>query len=117
MKAELRRLHSPDVDDLRTWIPDDAEFALLVQAMVGPSGSPGEESFDLTVCTGGWLAARAEAIGVVDARHHLVVAEYSYDDIESYLARRINACEAAAWPAVAALVGRIGQWEFEDYKE
>jgi hypothetical protein len=117
LRANLRRLHSPDVDDLRTWIPGDEDFAVFVQMMVGPSGSAGEESFDLTVCTGGWLTARAEAEGVVDARHHLIVGEYSYDDIESYLARRVNACEAATWPAVAALVGRVGRWEFEDYLE
>src|SRR5262252_2826931 len=52
MRAVLRRLHSPDADPLNEFAPDDPEsFAIFVQALVGPEGSEGEESFGFTVCT------------------------------------------------------------------
>jgi hypothetical protein len=115
MRAELRRIHSPDVADLRSWSPPAEEFAVLIQLVVGPSGEPGEESFDVTLCTASWLARRAGSDGVIDARHHVVMESYDYDRVEQYFTRRVSACEGATWREVAAKVGRIGRWEFEDY--
>ena len=57
MIAELRRLQQfPDTDDLANWAPASDEFAILVQIMAGPLGSPGEESFDVTVCSPAWVS-------------------------------------------------------------
>lgn len=117
MRAQLRRLHSPDVDDLRTWSPDLGEPAILVQLMVGPDGSPGEEAFSLTLCTPEWLAQRAEADGIVDGRYHLVITEYDYRRMEQFLQRRVAACKGTTWSEVAAKVASLGRWEFEDYAE
>lgn len=116
MKAELRRLHSPDVSDLTSWSPD-GDFGVLVQLMAGPEGGPGEESFDITLCTAGWLAGRVRLEGIVDARHHLLVDSYDYDRLERYLSERVSACEGESWSEVAMRLGRLGKWEFEDYRE
>jgi hypothetical protein len=115
MRADLRRMYSPDVDDLRRWDPDADEPAILVQLMVGPDGAEGEESFEVTLCTSEWLRDRAQKDGIVDGRHHYVVAEYDYDRVLSYFRRRVSSCEGDAWPDVAAHVAQIGAWEFEDY--
>lgn len=114
MRAELRRLHSPDVYDLRAWSPSE-DSAVLVQLMVGPVGLPGEESFDVTLCTAGWFHQQAEAEGIVDCRHHVVIARYDYAMIERYFQRRVAACEGETWREVATKVSRLGYWEFEDY--
>ena len=59
VRAELKRLHSPDAEDLRSFKPDDeADFALLVQAMVGMAGTRAEDAFDFVVCTPDWLRRR-----------------------------------------------------------
>ncbi len=84
--------------------------------MIGPKGEPGEESFDVTICTVGWLTDRIHEARIVDLRHHVLVASYDYLRLERYLLRQVSACEGPSWPEVAALVGRIGRWEFEDYQ-
>jgi hypothetical protein len=108
-------MHSPDVHDLRDWKPESDEWAILIQLLVGPAGAPGEESFDVTLCTSGWLGRRAEDDGFIDGRHHVVVARYDYAATKQYFERRVSRCEGKDWPEVAQKVSRIGHWEFEDY--
>ena len=43
MKAVVRRLHSPDVEDLSLFRPAEEAFSLLIQVMAGPADGPGEE--------------------------------------------------------------------------
>lgn len=117
MKAALRRLHSPDVYDLSSWAPEDEDFGIIVQLLVGPEGRPGEESFDITLCTPGWLAERVRKDGIIDARHHVVVDAYDYDRIERYLRDRVSQLEGSSWDELAQRLSRLGHWEFEDYRE
>jgi hypothetical protein len=49
IQAELKRLHSPDVYKLEDYEPE-GPFGILVQAIVGPAGAGGCESFDIVVC-------------------------------------------------------------------
>jgi hypothetical protein len=71
VRAELRRIHSPDAGELKSWSPADEDFGILFQLMVGPEDEAGEESFDVTVCTGGWLDNRIREAGILDLRHHV----------------------------------------------
>jgi len=116
MLAELKRLHSPDVLDLPGWVPDTDDFAILVQVLVGLQGSPGEESFDVTVCSPEWIAQRAREERIFDGRHHLVVAPFDYQKLWQYLTRYVSSCEGSTWQEIATKLGRLGQWEFEDYR-
>jgi hypothetical protein len=109
-------LTSLDVEDLASWRPLSEEFAVLIRLLVGPDGMAGEESFDLVVCSGEWLAAQARRDGIVDARHHLVVAGFDWPRIVTYLERRVAECEGDTWRQVASKLARLGYWEFEDYQ-
>jgi hypothetical protein len=117
MLAELKFLISPDVPDLRNWIPPDEEFAILVQIIAGTAGSPGEESFDVTVCTPAWVKRRVDSEGVVTGRHLLIVAEYAYDKIYDYIFNYLSACTGDTWQEIATKIARLGSWEFEDYRQ
>jgi hypothetical protein len=117
MIAELKGLHSPDVADLRDWTPETDEFAVLLQIVAGPPGTPGAESFDVTLCSPTWVAARTAEAKVIEGCHLLVVQEYDYDLIHDYLSRRVSTCEGESWREVAQKLSRLGRWEFEDYRE
>lgn len=115
MQAEIRRLHTPDVDDLANFEPADPEnFALLVQVIAGPAGGPGEESFDLEVVTPKHLAARV-ARGPMSGRHLLIVRRFDAEEIRQWINQAVASCSGQTWQEVAGRLGRIGHWEFEDY--
>lgn len=115
IRAELKGLHSPDAPHLDQFEPE-GPFGILVQAMVGPSGQPGKESFDMVVCTTDWFAANMLE-EVVPGRHYLFVKEFDYRRLWNYLEEYCKSCSGSSWREAADKVGRIGKWEFEDYRE
>jgi hypothetical protein len=118
VRAEVRRFHSPDIADLATHVPPDPTcFVLLLQVIVGPNGAAGEESFDVEVCTPKWLSERLRKEAVVMGRHHLIVANYDWTRISAFIRKWVASCEGGTWEQVALQVGRLGHWEFEDYRE
>lgn len=96
---------------------DPSEFSLLARMMVGPADGPGEESFDVTVCTPQWLARQAQH-GFFDARHHVLVDFETFDTsaLRRWLAKRVESVQGDTWREVAERVGRLGGWEFEQYR-
>lgn len=116
MRATVRRFHSPDVD-LEPYVPDDPlDFGLLVQVMVGPAEGPGEESFDVVVCTPRWLERRVREDGPLSGRHHLIMERYDFARVRLYLTEAVESQEASTWAELAHKLARIGKWEFEDYQ-
>jgi hypothetical protein len=118
IRGELRSLFSFDTPGgLDRFHPSDPDrFGVRVRAMVGPQGSPGEESFDLTVCTFAWLAEETTLEkGFAFLRHVLVVRSWDADLIKRAIADRCRRTEGETWNEVAAKLGRYGYWEFEDY--
>lgn len=118
MKAELKRVHSPDIPDLSSHCFDNGEsFCFLLQALVGPEGGNGEESFDIEICTPKWLLENHGKHDVVFGRHRLIVFEYSYNLIINTIEKFIDSCSGNSWEEVAEKIGRLGKWEFEDYSD
>lgn len=116
MEAELRSLFSTDVDDLASYAPGEM-FCITLRALIGPKGSSGEESFDFEVCSPAWLAADVERENVVSGRFYLFMAEFDYEAVEQYVAKRIAQATGSDWAEVAAKLARWSRWEFEDYVE
>lgn len=121
MKATVRQFHSPDAD-LDSYVSTDpADDALFIQMLVGPADGDGdgdgEESFDLIVCTPRWLAREASAHGPIVGRHHLVVDSLDIPIALEFLRTRVADATAPTWHELALQLGRIGKWEFEDYRE
>lgn len=115
MRASTRSIFSSDIDDTASWSPDSEEWALRVHVVAGPADGPGEESFDLAICSGEWLAEQARRDGIFDPRHHLVVDGFKWPELYAYLQRRVEQCHGDKWEDVAQQLSRLGRWEFEDY--
>ena len=111
IQAELKALHSPDVANLAGFQPD-ADSGFLVQIMVGPFGSAGEESFDIMVCTPEWFAADMKR-NIVSGRHYLFMKRYSYQELSNFLKDYCASCEGDSWAEVALKLSRLGHWEFD----
>ena len=117
MKAEIKRLHSPDVDDLITYKPNnEKDFGFLLQMMVGPKGQEGEESFDMTVCTPQWLLSNCSDEKIIFGRDYLIVFDYNYQDVFNKLTEFVETIEGNTWDELAQHLSKIGRWEFENYK-
>ncbi|MBW9210511.1 immunity 8 family protein [Mumia sp. zg.B21] len=116
MRAAVRSLLSFDVDELHAWAPDSDAWALGLRVVAGPDDGPGEESFDVTVCSVAWLTEQVRRDGVVDGRHHLIVEWFDWRSLRAYIERRVHQCEGATWREVAEKLARFGYWEFEDYQ-
>jgi len=117
VRAELKRLHSPDVGDLKSFHPGEPEdFGFLLQAMIGPVGVESKESFDMMVCTPEWLRRNHAATEIIVGRHHLIVCKYDYESLVSYISEFVKQCTGDSWSEVADKLGRLGKWEFEDYQ-
>jgi hypothetical protein len=118
MRAELKRLHSPDAVDLRQYWPQNPQkFSLLLQLMVGPIGGDGEESFDLVLCTPPWLDEQLKKQPVFVGLHHLIVDRFDYDRIFAFLQDWCSKIEGSSWQDIARQLAQIGHWEFDSYRE
>ena len=117
MQAVLKRLHSPDIADVKTYLPDEQDnFGFILQAMVGPMDSDGEESFDITVCTPKWLASKYGDSDVLLGLHKLIVFQYDYARLCRFIEKYLMRCSGDTWQEVDAKVSLLGQWEFEGYR-
>ena len=116
MRAKLKGLHSPDIDNLETWSPGGGPFGFFLQAMIGPSDGPGEESFNLTVCTPEWFAAHRMETGIMMGSRTLFVSVYDYRAIRTYLERAAQRTEGKNWREIAESLSWLGEWEFENYQ-
>ncbi len=118
MKAEIKKMHSPDIQNLTGFYPEvEDNFGFLLQMFVGPKGEQGFESFDLIVCTPKWLISSYEEKEMVFGLHHLIAFEYNYEKIYNKLKRYVERFDEPDWSSLAMKIGRISRWEFQDYQQ
>lgn len=84
--------------------------------LIGPADSPGEESFDVTVCSPTWLESECERDQFVVGRHHLIVAYYDFTNVQNLLYKLVDRCRGDSWHEIAEKLSRLAFWEFEDYR-
>ena len=116
MKAKLRRLHSADVD-IPSYRPENPEFfGFFMQFFAGPENEKGDDAFGITVCTLPWLEIH-KPDEIFFGKNYLIVDRYDVGKIELFLSNYCDRCVGDTWVEVASKIGRIAEWEFEDYRE
>ncbi|WP_281663391.1 immunity 8 family protein [Paraburkholderia fungorum] len=118
MKAELRKLHSLEIEEelihYKPAMPEN--FGTWIRFSVGPSGELGTDNFDLFVCTPLWLSESLETEpGARWGRHLLIVKEFNVAAITNEIERLVQRCSSVDWQSTALKIGRFAAWEFEDY--
>jgi hypothetical protein len=117
VRAQLKAIISPDAPDLASWQPRDPEsFGIFVQALIGPAGQEGSESFQMTVCTSRWFAERGDG-QIRTGLHHIFVPRYDFPALKEFLERQCRRLEAPTWNEIAQQLRLLGHWEFEGYRE
>jgi hypothetical protein len=117
MRAVIRYFHSPDIDNLETYQPTYPDrFGFLLQMFIGPDDGPGQESFDVIVCTPRWLSETYADDQIVLGRHMIIVFHYDFARLKSFLERQVSEPVGETWNDLAQYLTRLGRWEFEDYR-
>jgi hypothetical protein len=115
VRAELKRLQSLDVADLENFSPPEADnFRILVQALIGPLGSKGQESFDFVVCTPKWIENEVDTQGPRFGRAHILVKKYDYNEILGAIEKLCNGLSGDNWETIESKLRLYGEWEYED---
>jgi hypothetical protein len=66
-----------DSDDLESVTPvRPTNAGQRIRVVAGPGDEPGEECFDLLVCTPAWLANEVSHKIAIVGRHHLIVEKW-----------------------------------------
>jgi hypothetical protein len=53
---------------------------------------------------------------IVMGRHYLFVREFDFKKLQKFVSEYCTACKSEDWKEVGAKLGRLGKWEFEDYR-
>lgn len=120
MTPVIRYILSPDIENLEDLImPPGSKFCFFLQMIVGPDNGPGEESFDIHICSPSWLEEKLKndpyKNSYLIGRHYLFLYDFNYDKVFSILSKIINGCKGNTWNECALKLSRFGYWEFDDY--
>jgi hypothetical protein len=114
MHAVVRSISS-DEFEIKSYAPGDpACFVLNLRIRIGSDETSGADDFELCVCTPQWL--RQSVWEPRWGRHLLIVREYDLRAIEKHINDYVGECSGSDWNSIAAKLGRVFAWEFEDYQ-
>jgi hypothetical protein len=116
MRAVIRSIYSSDLD-VESYQPiDPFDDGQWIRLLIGPSDGPGEESFDVLVCTADWLAREIERDGMQLIRHTLVMDSFDLRRAMARLRHEVSLASGATWEELVLSLVQIGRWEFDGYR-
>lgn len=115
LRAELKFLHSPQLQDIERSQPTDpTDFEILVQALIGVEGQPAADTFDFIVCTPNRLAKRIASKGPISGHTYLFMARYDYAEVRKAVAGFCEKAVGQSWLEIVTFLSRYGRWEYEE---
>ncbi|GAB3698136.1 immunity 8 family protein [Spirosoma flavus] len=117
MKPIIVSCDSSDVIDFFDYQPEvHDDFGFPLNLTIGIEGQEGANNFQLMVATPKYIQRTHPNQSAVLLRHYLVVFQYDFNEILDIINNYVRSIEEDSWEKVAEKIGRIAQWEFEDYK-
>ncbi|MCR4811718.1 MAG: immunity 8 family protein [Bacteroidales bacterium] len=112
MKSHIINYHSPDVDidNFTPTIPD--EFAFLLQVFVGVQDEPGDECFDIFVCTPKWIERHHSKEAVLIGLHTIIVQGFDLKKLLKAI-EELVCIEGSSWQEISNRIGYVGLSEFD----
>ena len=115
--AEIKGIFAVDMIRLEDYAPENLDiFCIPIRIMAGPRNQRGEESFDIKICSPGWLREYLEQERFLVGRHYLFVSHYDVHLIEKTIEKLIGRFQADSWREIAEKIGQFALWEFADYR-
>lgn len=116
MKPIIKTIISPDLADLDSYVPEEPDhFGFHLQLLIGPESEPGEESFEITVCSPRWLSTHYDNEAIILGAYHIIMMRYDYRRLMERIYSLVAHCESDNWSKIALKLARFSRWEFEDY--
>jgi hypothetical protein len=118
IQLRIKDLHSPDVEHVTRWRPEDPTVAyLLVELTIGDAEAPGGDNFQVVVATpAGLLAHKKPDAPILSDRATIVLSEYSWPVVRRHLEAIVERCAERSWSWSEAVLKleRHFSWEYED---
>ncbi len=117
MKLTIKSVFTFEHANIRTWEPENPKcFAETVYVGISPDGK-GSDDFCLKVATPDGLELLESKNNIIAVSPLLIMKEYYFDDLWSWLSETIKSCESDTWLASVEKLKKYFQWEYEDYRE
>ncbi|GAB5417014.1 MAG: hypothetical protein Crog4KO_18810 [Crocinitomicaceae bacterium] len=118
VKAIIKRMHSPDILNLREYTHSSNEpFSFLLQMMISPSNQQGEESFDVIVRNPTPIEQGLMTENIVFHNGSLLVDTFNWKEVELFLKDFVSSLRGRNWDELALQIDKVASWEFRDYQE
>ena len=109
MRAKIRFF---EWDGLRPDRRSDEPVNLTM--IIGPLDGPGDEVFQVTICTLEAISSLVARDGMLLGRYLLIVDGMNTARVEAFFEDRLRRLDGDTWPQLAEKIARIARWEFED---
>ena len=117
MKAEIKYIHSPDILDLKSYLPDKLnEFSFLLQIMIGEKGKEGAENFNIIVCSPNSFKSMFKDSDMFFGKSYLFMKSYNYQKMWDFLCKYVDSINGETWDDIVFEMSKIAFWEFDNYK-
>jgi hypothetical protein len=117
MVSEVKGIMSTEIFDLENYRPDDYEsFSFLLAITVGLQGETGADLFYVDVCTPKWLLDN-QYYDVISGKGKIIVFRCDMKFILARVRALFEGCSGKDWNEIATKLSKIGDWEFENYRE
>ena len=116
--VEIKRLYSLDLPDGSELPEDPSDCWIRINLDIGPTGSPGADTFRFVACTPRALQEKLAKSRFVWGPDLLIVSRFDWPQVEAVVGELVAsvAGQASDWDEFVRLFGRHASWEFEAHE-